>query len=101
MPTPDEVVTALRDVQDPELPVSIVDLGLVRGVTVEDETITIKLTFTSLACPCTDMIREDVVARLERLEGVGHVRIQEVFEAWTREHMSEDARTVLRALAVI
>lgn len=101
MPTPDDVVAALRDVQDPELPVSIVDLGLVRGVSVDGETITVKLTFTSLACPCTEMIREDVTARLEGLDGVTRVEIQEVFEAWTREHMSDEARAVLRTLAVI
>ncbi len=101
MPTVEEILSALGEVQDPEFPVSIVDMGLVRGVEVERKTITVRLTFTSLACPCTDIIREDVTARLERFEDVECVRVEEVFEAWSREDLSEEARTILRSLAVI
>ena len=59
------VWAALAEVQDPELPVGIVDLGLVRSVRVEGGAVTVGITFTSIACPCTDVLAEDV-AKLPR-----------------------------------
>ena len=96
----DDVRAALAEVTDPELPVGIVDLGLVRSIAVEGDRVTVGLTFTSIACPCTDVLREDVEARLRRLGGVAHVEVEEVFEAWSREDMTEDGRLALLALGV-
>lgn len=101
MVTAETVVRALRDVRDPELPVSVVDLGLVRGVDVDGGRVTVRLTFTSLACPCTDVVVADVRERLLALDGVDEVAVEEVFERWTRDDLSPHAREVLRALAVI
>ena len=96
----DDVRAALAEVQDPELPVSIVDLGLVRSVTVDGTTVRVGITFTSIACPCTDVLREDVQARLQRLDGVAHVEVEEVFEPWSRDDMTEEGRLALLALGV-
>jgi metal-sulfur cluster biosynthetic enzyme len=96
----DDVRAALAEVTDPELPVGIVDLGLVRSIAVEGDRVTVGLTFTSIACPCTDVLREDVEARLRRLDGVAQVEVEEVFEAWSREDMTEDGRLALLALGV-
>jgi metal-sulfur cluster biosynthetic enzyme len=96
----DEVRAALAEVTDPELPVGIVDLGLVRSIAVDGATVTVGIAYTSIACPCTDMLREDVEARLRRLDGVAHVEVEEVFEAWSREDMTEDGRLALLALGV-
>lgn len=101
MVTVEEVREALGDVQDPELPVSVVDLGLVRGIDVDGGTVTVRMTFTSMACPCTEMIKEDVRDRLLFLDGVGLVVVEEVFESWSRADMTDEAREILRALAVI
>ena len=95
-----EVLAALAEVQDPELPVSIVDLGLVRAIAVDGDRVTVGLTFTSIACPCTDVLREDVEARLRRLDGVAHVTVEEVFEPWSREDVTEAGRLALLALGV-
>jgi metal-sulfur cluster biosynthetic enzyme len=57
-PSPDRVREALGEVMDPEFPVSVVDLGLVRSVDVEDGVVRIGLTFTSLGCPCTELIKD-------------------------------------------
>jgi metal-sulfur cluster biosynthetic enzyme len=94
------VWAALAEVTDPELPVGIVDLGLVRWIAVHGATVCVGITFTSIACPCTDVLREDVEARLRRLDGVVHVEVEEVFEAWSREDMTEDGRLALLALGV-
>jgi metal-sulfur cluster biosynthetic enzyme len=96
----DEVLAALAEVEDPELPVGIVDLGLVRGVEVDGDAVRVGIGFTSIACPCTDVLREDVEARLRRLEGVRSVRVEEVFEPWSRDHLTEAGRLALRALGV-
>ncbi|MHA6799583.1 metal-sulfur cluster assembly factor [Bounagaea algeriensis] len=101
MPTEAEIIEALRDVEDPELPVSIVDLGLVRGIDIDGTSVTVRMTFTSVACPCTHMIVEDVEERLLRLDAVDGARVQEVFEAWSREDVTPEGRAALAALAVI
>ena len=94
------VWAALGEVQDPELPVGIVDLGLVRSVRVDGAAVTVGITFTSIACPCTDVLVEDVAARLGRLDGVARVEVEELFEPWSREDLTEEGRIALRALGV-
>jgi metal-sulfur cluster biosynthetic enzyme len=95
-----DVWAALAEVQDPELPVGIVDLGLVRSVRVAGAAVTVGLTFTSIACPCTDVLTEDVRARLGRLPGVASVEVEELFEPWSRDDLTEAGRIALRALGV-
>jgi metal-sulfur cluster biosynthetic enzyme len=96
----DDVRAALAEVEDPELPISIVDLGLVRSVVVDGTTVRVGITFTSIACPCTDMLREDVQARLQQLDGVADVEVEEVFEPWSRDDMTEEGRLALLTLGV-
>lgn len=92
---------ALRDVLDPEIPVSIVDLGLVYDVRSEAGRVVIDLTFTALGCPCMAFIRTDIEERLLREEGVREVEIREVWDPpWSRARMSEDGRATLRRLGV-
>jgi metal-sulfur cluster biosynthetic enzyme len=100
MVTADDVRAALAEVQDPELPVGIVDLGLVRSVTVDGGAVRVGITFTSIACPCTDVLSEDIRARLRQLDGVTDVEVEEVFEAWSRDDLTEEGRLALLALGV-
>ena len=95
-----DVWAALAEVQDPELPVGIVDLGLVRSVRVAGAAVTVGLTFTSIACPCTDVLIEDVQARVGLLPGVASVEVEELFEPWSRDDLTEEGRVALRALGV-
>ncbi len=94
-----EVHAALREVDDPEYPISIVDMGLVRGVSVDGTRVTVKLTYTSMGCPCQDLIKADVRERLLRL-GATEVVVEEVFDQWRREHMSRRGIDTLRGLGV-
>ena len=98
--SPEEIQAALREVDDPEYPISIVDMGLVRGVELEGGRVRVKLTYTSLGCPCQDLIKADVRERLLRLEGVEEVEIEECFEEWRRDHMSRRGVRKLRELGV-
>ena len=59
------VWTALREVMDPEFPISLVDLGLIYDVRRRDRTVEIDLTFTATACPCMDFIHEDIRERYD------------------------------------
>jgi len=92
---------ALRDVRDPELPVSLVDLGLIYDVRRTGEDVEIDLTFTATACPCMDFIRADIEERLLREPGVSAVRIREVWDPpWTVERMTPEGREALRRCGV-
>jgi len=98
--SPEEIQAALREVDDPEYPISIVDMGLVRGVEFADGRAVVKLTYTSMGCPCQDLIKADVRDRLLKLEGVEQVEIDECFEEWRRDDMSRRGIRRLRELGV-
>jgi metal-sulfur cluster biosynthetic enzyme len=98
--SPQEIQAALREVDDPEYPISIVDMGLVRGVEFAAGRAVVKLTYTSMGCPCQDLIKADVRKRLLKLDGVEQVEIEECFEEWRRDHMSRRGVRKLRELGV-
>jgi metal-sulfur cluster biosynthetic enzyme len=101
MASAEQVRAALAEVEDPELAVGIVDLGLVRSVAVGGDQVTVGLTYTSIACPCTDVLREEVEARLLRLDGVARVRVEDVFEPWSMDDVTEEGRLALLAIGVV
>ncbi|WP_338176883.1 metal-sulfur cluster assembly factor [Candidatus Dormiibacter inghamiae] len=87
---------ALRGVEDPEMPVNIVDLGLVYGLKQADGLVEVDLTFTAMGCPAADMIMEDIRERLLRAPGVRQVSIQVVWDPpWTSARMSQAGRDAL------
>jgi metal-sulfur cluster biosynthetic enzyme len=91
------IVAALRQVVDPELALSIVDLGLIYGVDVDPQQARVTMTMTSAACPVTDLIMEDVADELDRVLPPGTaVEVVLVWEpVWTPERMSDSARRFL------
>ena len=92
---------ALDEVLDPELPVSLVELGLVYGVDLRDGTATVDLTFTATACPCMDFIKQDVTDRIAMEPWVRAVEINEVWDPpWTTARISEEGRRKLGRLGV-
>ncbi len=91
----------LQEVLDPEIPISLVELGLVYGVDVHDGVAEVRLTFTATACPCMEFIREDVTDRLEQESWIREVRIEEVWDPpWTADRISDDGRRKLKELGV-
>jgi metal-sulfur cluster biosynthetic enzyme len=97
----ENVREALKEVLDPEYPVSLVDLGLIRGIEVVGSTAKIKLTYTCMGCPATDMIQDDIRDRLLRMEGIGEVEIEEVWDSWSRKNISERGLIQLRSVGVV
>jgi metal-sulfur cluster biosynthetic enzyme len=96
--TVDDVTEAMKDVVDPELGINVVDLGLVYGVHVdEDSNAVIDMTLTSAACPLTDVIQDQTSAALEGL--VNEAAINWVWmPPWGPDKITEDGREQLRAL---
>jgi len=89
---------ALRTVKDPEFPVSVVDLGLIYGLRVEEEgRVVVDMTYTSTACGCMEWIEADIRRCLLQEPGVAEVRINVVWDPpWAKERMSEAARQRFR-----
>lgn len=100
-PDTDRLWRALREVADPELPVSLVDLGLVYDIRRAGTTVAVDLTFTATACPCMAFIKYDIEERLLAELDVNEVTINEVWEpAWTVERMTPEGRSLLRTFGV-
>src|SRR5437867_7322421 len=96
----DEIERALADVLDPEYPVSLVDMGLVRDVEINAGTAKVAISYCSLGCPCIALIEHDIEERLLRLEGIDRVEVVESFEPWTRKNLSRKGLTLLRHAGV-
>jgi metal-sulfur cluster biosynthetic enzyme len=99
--TNEEVRDALREVLDPEYPVSLVDLGLIRGIEVDGSTARIKLTYTCMGCPATDMIQDDIRDRLLQMDGIEDVEIEEVWDSWSRKNISKKGLIQLQKVGVV
>jgi metal-sulfur cluster biosynthetic enzyme len=89
---------ALADVQDPEMPVNLVDLGVIYAITEQDGLVEVDLTFTAMGCPASDFILEDVRERLMREVGVREVHVNVVWNPpWTVARMTQAGRDALEA----
>jgi len=94
----DRLWAALAEVQDPEMPVNLVDLGVIYGIAEKDGVVDVDLTFTAMGCPASDFIVEDVRERLLHEAGVQEVRVNVVWDPpWTVARMTQDGRDALEA----
>jgi len=102
--TQEEVLTALKECYDPEIPVNIVDLGLIYEVRVKPaptapdtaDDVEVEMTLTAPGCPSSGYITDQVKQRLLRLPGVNEATVEIVwYPQWTPERLSADARKQL------
>jgi metal-sulfur cluster biosynthetic enzyme len=102
--TQEEVLTALKECYDPEIPVNIVDMGLIYEVkvkptevpNVEGDDIEVEMTLTAPGCPSSGYISDQVKQRLLRMPGVSNATVNIVwYPQWTPERLSADARKQL------
>ena len=96
--------TALRDVEDPEIPISVVGMGLIVSLAYRpaERAVDIELTFTAMGCPAMDFIQDDIRERLLREPDVDEVRIEIVWDpVWTRARIRDDARATMRRLGIV
>jgi metal-sulfur cluster biosynthetic enzyme len=94
---------ALRRVQDPEIPVSVVGMGLVVSLAYDPRgrAANLELTFTTMGCPAMDFIEDDIRAALEADPDVDEVNIEVVWDpVWTKDRIRADARRRMRELGI-
>jgi len=93
----DRIADALADVEDPEMPISVLDLGLIYGVTVEDGRATIDLTLTYTGCPARDLLQENVRRAVADVEAVEAAEVRLVWQPeWSVEMVTEAGKEQLR-----
>ena len=94
--TREDVVEALHGVEDPELGMDIVELGLMYDVEVDDSTVKITYSLTSMGCPAGAMIADGIVDAARSVPGVSEVEAELTFDPpWTPDRMSDDAKVIL------
>jgi metal-sulfur cluster biosynthetic enzyme len=94
--TRDEVMEVLRQVEDPELGMDVVDLGLVYEVDVEDAKAKVLYSLTSMGCPAGPLIAQDIDSAVRQVEGIEDVELELTFDPpWTPDRMSDDAKFIL------
>jgi metal-sulfur cluster biosynthetic enzyme len=96
VPTKEEVTEALRQVEDPELGMDIVDLGLLYDVEVLGQRVKVTHSLTSMGCPVGPMIQEDIHRVTSEIDGVETVDVELTWDPpWTPDRMSDDAKFIL------
>jgi metal-sulfur cluster biosynthetic enzyme len=95
-PTREAILEALKEVYDPEIPVDIVNLGLVYDAAVDGGRVTVTMTMTSPGCPVGDFLAQEVERVIRALGDVDTVRVQLVWDPpWSPEKMSAEGRKIL------
>jgi metal-sulfur cluster biosynthetic enzyme len=95
--TSQQVLDSLKQCMDPEIPINIVDMGLIYGVKVSnDNKVDVKMTMTTRGCPLHETLVSDVKRYVNKVRGVNGVDIEIVWEpAWTPEKMSEEGKKLI------
>jgi metal-sulfur cluster biosynthetic enzyme len=95
---------ALQEVEDPEIPISVVGMGLIVSLawSADERAVDIELTYTAMGCPATEFIEGDIRDRLLQEPEVDEVRIEVVWDpVWTRSRIREEARATMRRLGIV
>jgi metal-sulfur cluster biosynthetic enzyme len=102
MVTEEQVLNALSDVEDPEFPTSIVDLGLICGVDIEGPKVRVHVTFTAMGCPALDWIQDDIRTRLLQEPGITTVETLVTWDpVWSKKRITQKGRDDLFAVGVV
>lgn len=101
MASEEVVLEALKECYDPEIPINIVDLGLVYGVTVDDGKVAVDLTLTSIGCPMAAELVQQVKDAVECVEGVDEAVVNLVWSPpWTPYLATEDGKTQMAMMGI-
>lgn len=95
MVTKKQVISVLKKCYDPELFVSVVDLGLIYSVDINKGNVNIKMGLTSPNCPMQSFILEDIKNKILKLKGVKEVNVDLVFEPWSPDKVSKKVKKKL------
>ena len=94
--TSEAIIEALKDVYDPEIPINVVDLGLIYGCEVDGSDVDIKMTLTFAGCGMGPYIAQQAEWRVAEIDGVGEVNVELVYDPpWTPDMITEDGKAEL------
>ncbi len=95
--TENQILESLKQCMDPEIPISVVDMGLIYGINInQDNKVDIKMTMTTRGCPLHDTLVTDVKRYVNKVPGVSGVNVEIVWEpAWTPEKMSDEGKKLI------
>ena len=95
--TAQQVLESLKQCMDPEIPINVVDMGLIYGVDVSDDNkVDVKMTMTTRGCPLHDTLVNDVKRYVNKVSGVSSVNVEIVWDPpWTPEKMSEEGKKLI------
>ena len=98
--TEEQINNSLKQCMDPEVPLSIVDMGLIYGIDVSDNNdVNIKMTMTTKGCPLHDTMVDDVTRYTKKVPGVNNVQVDIVWDPpWSMDRMSDDAKAKMKGL---
>ena len=94
----EDVRSSLKQCMDPEVPLSIVDMGLIYGIDIkENNDVDIKMTMTTQGCPLHETMVDDVKRYTKKVSGVNNVNVEIVWDPpWTMDKMSDDAKAMMK-----
>ena len=98
--TEEQIRNSLKQCMDPEVPLSIVDMGLIYGINIsENNDVKIKMTMTTKGCPLHDTMVDDVTRYTKKVPGVNNVQIDIVWDPpWTKDKMSDEAKAMMQKM---
>lgn len=95
----DQIMTVLQKVEDPELLVDVVNLGLIYGIDIDDDTAIVKMTLTISGCPLSTYLQDNIERAVLSVDGINHCQVKLVwYPVWTPERMTEAAKRQLGML---
>ena len=96
--------SALREVEDPEIPISVVGMGLIVAVAYDagERRADLQITYTAMGCPAMEFIQDDIREAVEALDGVDEATIEVVWDpVWTKDRIRAESRATMRRLGVV
>ncbi|MGJ9383158.1 metal-sulfur cluster assembly factor [Salipaludibacillus sp. CF4.18] len=92
---------ALKEVMDPEFPISVVDMGLIYEITKNNNSLEVRMTYTSTGCACMQWIESDIKERLLKEDEIYDVDINVVWDPpWTVDNLTEEGKKILKSVGV-
>ena len=96
MPNKEQVIEAIREVFDPEIPVNVYDLGLIYGIEASDTAVSVDMTLTSQSCPAAGQLPDEVRSKIQGQLGISDVSVNITFEPpWDPTKISAEGRKIL------
>lgn len=102
MPNQEEIKEKLKECYDPEIPVNIVDLGLIYSIDVEGSDVAVTMTLTAVGCPVADQMKDQVVAKVKEFDDIENVECEITFDPpWDTDMVTEEGEAKLSSMGII